>query len=301
MLRKLVKLLLGSQERGHSVDVPAELLLKIRDEIDKSVERQVTASAEKINFKIRVIGISATVVIAALSWFGWDSIKNYLDSTEAGQQKKQIAGYSVEASNSSSVLSVYRDEISNRVVQLRNIDNFVRAKDFQAQTQKLDSVLARLEETQKKAELQLLLLRAKNDDALAYDELQSLSRKLDEIGQIARAALLEIDEEWWVNPRTDVGGFSSEPVPADIDEMKLRYQSFSRPIRAKAVHFIYNCPQYTRLEKLRFLAEVIAIDTSLWARRTAASLFKEETKVSFGIGDGGASAMWLKTNAAQFK
>jgi hypothetical protein len=192
---------------------------------------------------------------------------NYLNTTDAGKKQKEIAVIHDEITNT--LVSVRRSyvEQTNRLNELKRLDNLVTSGDLETKTIKLDLRIQELDSTVRNAKRALadvefasVVFFARSDDRKALETLMRLARNPSGADFVRAKEVVDDIVSEWENPIVLLaaeGGWSVSPLPPNVNSMRQAYTSVPRHLKPSAIRFIWNCPEYPKGHKLGFLIELI--------------------------------------------
>jgi hypothetical protein len=126
----------------------------------------------------------------------------------------------------------------------------------------------------------LLMVRAVNDDRIAYDCLAEISNNLSTFKEHAGSTVVRINLELSTRVREHLAvpwsKYDMDPEQADIQEFETKYNKIFGFYKPHYLAKLWSQERFSKKEKLQFLYNIIKVERSLFGLHTACDLMERE-------------------------
>jgi hypothetical protein len=152
----------------------------------------------------------------------------------------------------------------------------------------------------------LILIKARNDDREAFDQLVRLAEKKGPFQVISSNAAVQIAFE--VNPMVTVRidpqmpwkEYSLDPKKDSLKKLLAAYPSIYPIFKPSYISEIWSQDRFTKQSRLDFLYEIIKSDKSLHALDRACVLMNQEAKINKNIFGAELYLQWWQANKSKY-
>ena len=266
------------------IELSAATRLEIRDEVERRVNQRV---AEVEGQYKRLAAVAGIAIVAVLGFFGYSSW------SELQRQLRESREFKSELTNIVAQAKVSYSDYTNRLAELRAIDDIVTSKDLKSnlglletKIQAVDKVLADSQKTLKQLkeayDFNSTLSGAFNDSRLAFDKLKQIASDTknpysEKAKDAVETIILNYSQTYLA---VDSGEFrwpeGTDIQKVTIDVVMTEAAKASKVNLPLLINFVWSSPNFTKAQKMNFMMKMVREGKSNTAVVTAGYHVKEE-------------------------
>ncbi len=306
-----------TSQEASQVKLDAEVRLEIRDEVERRVKQRIEDVednyAKRAKIFIGAVIVVNAVIIAALAFIGistWNDAKEkFLNSTDVAKRTKEINDLNNEATNIFSQMNETFSEYTNRLAELRGLDNIVTSEELKAKVSTIDRQIQTVNELAAQSQITIKQVKdasdfyfsltdARNYRRSGFDNLRKVAldgsnafseRAKSESKLIAASVTNQVISTQIVSSNGQItiignyvwknGGTERDVSKVTFAEAKNECMTAETLNASWLLYFIVNNPNYPKAEKMNFVMQEYRESENLFAVFTAESILKSEAKL----------------------